>query len=235
MKLSTYHIIDIFSFGQIYVNPTDDDSKINILFAGGHIQYPSIRSAVAESIFRIGFERNSDIVVGGCYAPVLQNIGNTQWRPNLIVFNAGLVVNSTSYLAQKIFGQNLGNLLLNSTASNSTIAHHMVQQGQEGDGKLGNLYFVATKNTNDNTLIAKLASVDANDILVKAQIQGSSTSSTGVAYILTAGPGVDPSTVQNTINNPNAASIVTVPVSATNGTWSVIVPSWSVVVVTLTL
>jgi alpha-N-arabinofuranosidase len=208
---------------------------MNCLFAGDRLLYPSVRAAVAESIFRIGFERNSDIVVGNCYAPVLQNIDETQWTPNLIVFNASLVVNSTSYLAQKIFGQNLGNLVLNSTASNSTTAHHIVQKGQEGDGKLGNLYFVATKNTNDNKLIVTLASVDANDILVKAQIQGSSTSSTGIAYILSAGAGVDPSTVHNTFNNPNAASIVTVPVSASNGMWSITVPSWSVVVVTLNL
>jgi hypothetical protein len=70
---------------------------------------------------------------------------------------------------------------------------------------------------------------------VKAQIQGSTTSSAGVAYILTAGPGVDPSTVHNTIDNPNAVSIAEVLVSPTNGTWSIVVPSWSVVVVTLPL
>lgn len=213
----------------------DDDSKMDQPLSSGRLAYPSIKSAVAESIYRIGFERNSDIVIGGCYAPVLQNINNTQWIPNLIVFNASFVVRSTSYLAQKIFGENLGDLLLNSTASNSTIAHQFVRKGEEGDGKLGNLYFVATKRTSDNILIVKLASVDPNDILIKAQIQGSTTSSTGLAYILTAGPGVDPSTVQNTMNNPNAASVVTTSVSATNGTWSITVPSWSVVVVTLSL
>ena len=134
-----------------------------------------------------------------------------------------------------MFAENLGNIILNSTAANSNITHQFVRKGQEGDGKLGNLYFVATKRINDNTLIVKLASVDPNDILVKAQIQGSTTSSEGVAYILTANPGVDPSTVHNTIMNPTAASITTKPVSAIDGTFSITVPSWSVVVVTLTL
>jgi alpha-N-arabinofuranosidase len=212
----------------------DNDAQIKNPF-GGNGLFPSIKSAVAESIYRIGFERNSDVIIGGCYAPVLQNIDNTQWTPNLIVFNAGLVVKSTSYLAQKMFGQNLGDLFLNSTAANSTITHQSVRRGEEGDGKLGNLYFVATKRSSDNTLIVKLASVDPNDILVKAQIQGSTTGSEGVAYILTAGAGVDPSTVHNTIDNPNAASIATMPVSATDGTFSITVPSWSVVVVTLSL
>lgn len=214
---------------------TDDDTKMNEPLSAVRLQYPSIKSAVAESIYRMGFERNSDIVIGGSYAPLLQNVDNTQWTPNLIVFNATLVVRSTSYLAQKMFGEHLGNLLLNSTATNCTMAHQSIAKGQEGDGKLGNLYFVATKRINDNTLIVKLASVDPSDILVKAQIQGSTISSTGLAYILTAGPGIDPSTVHNTMENPNAASIATMPVSATNGTWSITVPSWSVVVVTLTL
>jgi alpha-N-arabinofuranosidase len=213
----------------------DDDAQIQNSFGGNGIDYPSVKAAVAESIYRIGFERNSDIIIGGCYAPVLQNIDDTQWKPNLIVFNAGLVVKSTSYLAQKIIGQNLGNFILHSTAANSTIAHESVRRGEEGDGKLGNLYFVATKRTNDNTLIVKLASVDPNDTVVKAQIQGSTTSSEGVAYVLTAGPGVDPSTAHNSIDNPNAVSITTKPVSATDGMFSITVPSWSVVVVTLSL
>ncbi|CAF4726534.1 unnamed protein product, partial [Rotaria sp. Silwood2] len=108
----------------------DDDSKINNPFGAGRLDYPSIKSAVAESIYRIGFERNSDIIIGGCYAPVLQNIFNTQWTPNLIVFNTSSVVKSTSYLAQKMFGQNLGNIILNSTATNSSFTHQSVEKGQ---------------------------------------------------------------------------------------------------------
>jgi alpha-N-arabinofuranosidase len=213
----------------------DNDSYIKNPFSGNRLEYPSIKSAVAESIYRIGFERNSDIIIGGCYAPVLQNIYETQWMPNLIVFNAGSVVRSTSYLAQQMFGVNLGNIILKSTAVNSTMTYQSVQEGGEGDGKLGNLYFVATKNINNNTLIVKLASADPNDILVKAQIQGSTTSSEGVAYILTAGPGINPSIVRNTIDNPTAASIITKPFSATDGTFSITIPSWSVVIATLTL
>ena len=206
-----------------------------VLSDGQRMQYPSVRGAVAESVYRIGFERNSDIVIGGCYAPVLQNIDYTQWTPNLILFNATLAVKSVSHLAQQMFGQHLGNILLNSTASNGSIDHQSVQKGTEGDGKLGNLYFVATKDTNRSILIVKLANVDLNNITVNAEIQGSTTSSTGTAYTLAANPGVDPSTVHNTLSNPNAASIVTAPVTVSKGMWSVTVPSWGVVVVTIPL
>ena len=206
------------------------DSKI-----AARLQYPSVTGAVAESVFRIGFERNSDIVIGGAYAPVLQNIHYTQWIPNLIVFDASMTVKSTSHLAQQIFGQNLGNLLLNSTASNGTINHENVRKGEEGDGKLGNLYFVATKNTNSNSLIVKFANADANDITVNAQIQGSSTYFTGAAYILSAGPGVDPATAYNTLENPNTVTVKNASVSVSSGIWSITIPSWGVVVVTIPL
>ena len=149
----------------------DRDSNSNNPLHSEPLDFPSIRAAVAESIYRIGLERNSDIIIGGCYAPVLQNVDATQWSPNLIVFNANITVRSTSHLAQQMFGDLLGDIILNSTAANSTMTHTSVRRGEEGDGKLGNLYFVATKNTSQNKLILKLASVDANDTVVKVQIQ----------------------------------------------------------------
>ncbi|CAF4052480.1 unnamed protein product [Rotaria sp. Silwood2] len=221
--------------GEFSVENNDDLEFMNSS-QFGRLQYPSIKSAVAESVYRIGFERNSDIVIGGCYAPVLQNIDNTQWTPNFILFNASLVVKSTSYLAQQMFGQHLGNIILNSTAyKNNNKKSYNVHKGQEGDGKLDKLYFIATKDTKNNTLIVKFANVDSKDILVNTQIKKSLISSNGIAYTLSAGSGIDPSTVQNTLSNPNAASIVTSSVFLINGTCSITVPSWSVVVVTIPL
>ncbi|CAF4768981.1 unnamed protein product, partial [Rotaria magnacalcarata] len=70
-----------------------------------------------------------------------------------------------------MFGQNLGNIILNSTATNSSFTHQSVEKGQEGDGNLGNLYFVATKRTNDSMLILKLVNADPNDIYIRVQVQ----------------------------------------------------------------
>ena len=201
----------------------------------GVLLYPTMKAAVAESVYRIGFERNSDIVIGGCYAPVLQNVNETQWTPDFIVFDSMAVVRSTSYLAHQMFGQHLGNIVLNSTAQKKDAEVTMVTKGQEGDGKLGNLYFIATKNTKTSTMIVKLASVDANDTLVNVQIHQSPTSSLGLAYTLSAGAGVDPSSVQNTLANPTAATVLGSSVVVKEGKWSITVPSWSVVVVTIPL
>lgn len=214
----------------------DDDSKKSNPFGPGRLQFPSIKSAVAESIYRIGFERNSDIIIGGCYAPVLQNINDTQWTPNFIVFDADRVVKSTSYLAQMLFSVNLADFVLNSTASNVSFTRENFSTGDEGDGKLGNLYFIATKRIQDNSLIVKLASSDFNEIFVESKLYGSSvTTVNATVSLLTAGPGIDPTTVHNTIENPNAASIQTYSLNVFQGYFNVTVPPWSVLVINVPL
>ena len=220
--------------GEFSVENNDDLNEEKSIRVG-RLRYPTIKAAVVESVYRIAFERNSDVVIGGCYAPVLQNVADTQWTPNFILFNSSTVVKSTSYLAQKMFGEHLGNIVLESSARENDMQQIRVQKGGEGDGKLDKLYFVATKDTKDNTLIVKFASIDTQEILVRSQIQGSSVSSNGFSYSLSAGAGVDPSTIQNTLDNPTAATIVTSPLSIANGTWSVTIPAWSVVVVTIPL
>jgi hypothetical protein len=99
----------------------------------------------------------------------------------------------------------------------------MVYKGQEEGGKLGNLYFIATKDTKNNTLIVKFANVDSNDI------------GSGVDLNDSVGSGVDPSTLQNTLINPNAASIITSSIFVINRTCSITVSSRSIIVVTISL
>lgn len=43
------------------------------------IDYPNIQGSVAEAVFMIGLERNSDVVKMAAYAPLLQLVDSTQW------------------------------------------------------------------------------------------------------------------------------------------------------------
>jgi alpha-L-arabinofuranosidase len=43
-------------------------------------EYPFWIGAVAEAIFYLGCERNTDKVMGVAYAPLLQNVNNIQWK-----------------------------------------------------------------------------------------------------------------------------------------------------------
>lgn len=79
-------------------------------YNGQVLRWPNVIGAVAEAVFAIGAERNSDKVVGITYAPVLANVSPgakslVQWHPNLISFAQSKVVLSTSYLVQRLLSQ----------------------------------------------------------------------------------------------------------------------------------
>jgi len=57
-------------------------SNANDLFgtpANGKFIYPVMQGSVGEAAFMTGLERNSDIVFAASYAPLLNNVNNSQW------------------------------------------------------------------------------------------------------------------------------------------------------------
>ena len=43
------------------------------------VVHTSLRAAVAEGLFMIGFERNADVVTASAFAPLLNHVNGTQW------------------------------------------------------------------------------------------------------------------------------------------------------------
>ena len=86
---------------------------------------PNLASALADAVFVMGLERNSDDVVMQCYAPLFANVsqedpakGNPrgwQWPTNLIGYNALGAFGSPSYHVLALFGQNRGDVTLPTT------------------------------------------------------------------------------------------------------------------------
>lgn len=48
-------------------------------YAQNKVDYPIMQGSVAEAVFMIGIERNSDLVKMASYAPLLQLTNSTQW------------------------------------------------------------------------------------------------------------------------------------------------------------
>ncbi len=65
------------------------------------------QAAIGDAAFMAAMERNSDIVVMQCYAPLFVNVnpGARQWRPNLIGYDALRSYGSPSYYAFKCSAQ----------------------------------------------------------------------------------------------------------------------------------
>ncbi len=75
---------------------------------------PSFHAALTDAAFLTGLERNADLIVMSCYAPLFVNVnpGGQQWATDLIGYNTLTSFGSPSYYVQKMFYNNKGDVVL---------------------------------------------------------------------------------------------------------------------------
>ena len=100
----------------------------------GEAPTPNMRAAIGDAALMTQMEKNSDIVVMHCYAPLLVNVspGARQWRPNLIGYDALRVYGSPSYHAIKMFSTNLGDEILKATATDTDVLVSVTRDSRSG-------------------------------------------------------------------------------------------------------
>ena len=102
-----------------------EDPKIKPWEPGARRQppTPSMKAALGDGAFMAAMERNSDLILMQCYAPLLVNVnpGARQWRPDLIGYDAISAYGSPSYYAFQMFSQNVGDDLLGTEVANSSV------------------------------------------------------------------------------------------------------------------
>jgi alpha-N-arabinofuranosidase len=78
------------------------------------IPTPTFHCALSDAAFLTGLERNADLVIMSCYAPLFVNLnpGGQQWATDLIGYNALTSFGSPSYYVQKMFYNNKGDAVL---------------------------------------------------------------------------------------------------------------------------
>ncbi|HEX3717973.1 MAG TPA: alpha-L-arabinofuranosidase C-terminal domain-containing protein [Verrucomicrobiae bacterium] len=96
---------------------------------------PNLKAAVADAAWMCGMERNADLIVMQCYAPLFVNVnrGARQWRPDLIGYNGLNVYGSPSYYAIQMFSQNRGDSVLKTSVSDSSLNYSVTKNFQNGD------------------------------------------------------------------------------------------------------
>jgi alpha-N-arabinofuranosidase len=82
---------------------------------------PNLQSALGDAAWLIGLERNSDLVIMECYAPLFVNVnaGAMQWPSDLIGYDALTSYGSPSYWTQVMFAAHTGTEVVSSTLSNA--------------------------------------------------------------------------------------------------------------------
>lgn len=80
---------------------------------------PNLGAALGDAAWMTGMERNSDLIVMSCYAPLFVNVnpGAMQWRTDLIGYDSLACYGSPAYYAQEMFSRNHGDVVLAATAT----------------------------------------------------------------------------------------------------------------------
>ena len=172
----------------------------------------TLANAVGEAAFLTGTERNSDLVLGASYAPLLVNVNVPSWPTNLIGYNALNSYVSPSYWAQEMLSTQHGDHVIGSqVVSGSGTLYQVASQGD------GHTYLAVV---NDGSAPAQttvsLAGLGAG-------------ASGGTATTLTGNPNA-----MNSLNHPNAVSPTTRRLGSTGTSFGYRFPANSVTVLNLT-
>jgi alpha-N-arabinofuranosidase len=95
---------------------------------------PSMKAALGDAAWMTEMERNANLVVMQCYAPLLANVnpGGWQWRPNMIGYDALTTYGSPSYYAFQMFSCNHGDVVLKAALTDRALHTSVTRDSTSG-------------------------------------------------------------------------------------------------------
>lgn len=175
---------------------------------------PSLKSALGDAAFMTNMERNSDIVVMQCYAPLFVNVnpGGRQWRPDLIGYDALRSFGSPSYYAIKMFSTHVGDQILKITTADTEV------------------YATATRVSKTGEIYLKLVNPQSTAAPVVVNIPDApKLASTATAMVLSA----TSADATNSIDAPTNVVPVTTTITGVRSGFTYTVPANGIAVLTL--
>jgi alpha-L-arabinofuranosidase len=99
---------------------------------------PNFNAALGDAAWMTGMERNSDIILMSCYAPLFVNVntGGMQWESDLIGYDTLTSYGSPSYYAQVMFSNHVGDQILEATLAGAALRFFYSVTRDSKDGKL---------------------------------------------------------------------------------------------------
>ena len=176
---------------------------------------PNMKAALADAAWMAAMERNSDLIKMQCYAPLFVNVnpGASQWRPNMLGYDAMRVFGSPSYYAFRTFSQDVGDEILKASFDS------------------GPVQYSVTKNSRTKSILIKLVNPEPTPQTIDIRLNGvGALKPEGTATAMSA-----PEEATNSIDHP--ADVVPVKSKLTNVSpqFSYTVPASGIVVLTVGL
>ena len=180
----------------------------------------NLYSALCEAAYLTGIERNSDLIVMSCYAPLLARMGRDQWTPDLIWFDGKKVVRTPNYYIQKMFSSTLGDQLIQSVMTDD--------RGEAVKDETAGLYHTASV-TDEGTVYVKLVNVSGKEQKISIRVSGREAGSeTRGTLLMLSGE-------KQAVNSADKERIAPVETEIlfTGGNTEVTLPGYSAAVITL--
>jgi len=170
---------------------------------------PNLNGALGDYSWMTGLERNSDIVIMNCYAPLFVNVnpGAMQWKTDLIGYDAVSSYGSPAYYAQAMFNHYRGeNVLPASLPATKGFFYSVTGTG----GLLGHIYLKAANTT-------------ASPVTLQIEIEGKHVADTGTEVVITSASPTD----TNSITEPTKIVPVLRPLGGTGKAFNHTFPPYS--------
>ena len=213
---------------------------------------PNMEAAIADAANMAGLERNADLVMMHCYAPLFVNVnpGAMQWATDLIGYNTLTAYGSPAYWAQHMFANHHGDSVLNIAVSGLPYRELQQTRGRGGRGganapvadpsaltpptpmpaAIPDMFFSATRDSAGGTIYVKMVNRSGNTQQVKVSISGlTSIAAAGKTITLTSASTND----TNSITDPHKVEPVTADVTGLGLEFTRTVPANSITVLEL--
>lgn len=153
----------------------------------------NMNAALGDAAWMAGMERNSDIVIAHCYAPLFVNVNphGMQWKSDLIGYDALNAYGSPSYYAQCMFAGNVGDRIV-------PVEVNGVPTMDVKGAKMDQLYYSATRDAKTGKVYLKLVNGGATSLTVNIANAGAKTGNKGVWTVLKSDKPED----TNSIDHP---------------------------------
>jgi alpha-N-arabinofuranosidase len=144
---------------------------------------PNMAGALGDAAWMTGMERNSDILVISCYAPLFVNVSqltgqgrSMQWASDLIGYDALTSYGSPSYYAQKMFSAMHGDEILAIDSQNIPTREWQPRAQRNGITpplrQIRQIFFDATRDRKSGIIYLKVVNEDGATQRINIQISG---------------------------------------------------------------
>ena len=151
----------------------------------------NMNAALGDAAWMTGMERNADLVVMSCYAPLFVNVnpGGMQWKSDLIGFDAMRSYGSPSYYAQKLFKTYLGDHVVPVTGEN-------IPQQTDSTAKkpFPAVFYVATRDS--KKVYLKVVNTTGTAQPIHIEVKGRVVSPDGELVVLKSSKPGDTNTIE---------------------------------------